>query len=392
MQALAYWERIQIKIVIAPDSFKGSLSAKEAAKAIERGIKRAYPNSETILIPAADGGEGTMEALVSATGGHFVPAIVKGPIGKPVEAKYGVLGDKKTCIIEIANSSGLDLLHKDERNPMIATSYGMGELIKLALDDGYRNFILALGGSATNDGGAGMLQALGMKLLDQSGNEIDLGGGELKRLHRIENRHFDKRIKESTFLIASDVDNPLIGETGATRVFGPQKGASEEMIEILDQNLRHFADVIEQNFTFRIHDLPGAGAAGGIGGPLQAFFPSSVQRGIDIVIKYSGFEQAIDGASLVITGEGQVDYQTAFGKTAMGIAQVAENKNIPTIILAGSVGDKIEKLYEFGIISIFSIINKPMQLEEAMNDAAALLEHTAEQVFRTYYTSHALIN
>ncbi|MBW8350184.1 glycerate kinase [Bacillus sp. IITD106] len=381
-----------MKIVIAPDSFKGSITAKEAAKAIEKGIKKAFPHAETILFPVADGGEGTMETLVSATKGRFITTVVKGPLGKPVEAQYGVLGDNFTCIIEIASASGLYLVDKNERNPMLTTSYGVGELIKHALEEGYRNFILALGGSATNDGGAGMLQALGMQLLNEENEEIGFGGQELKLLQTISCTNFDQRIKECSFLIASDVENPFIGVQGASKIFGPQKGATKEMTHILDENLSHFADIIEKKIGLRIHNLRGAGAAGGIGGVVQAFFPSTIERGIDIVIEYSKIEQALKDASLVITGEGQVDHQTAFGKTAMGIAQIAEKNNIPTIILAGSIGDKIEKLYDLGIISVFSIINKPMTLELAMSDAASLLEQTAEQVSRTYYSNMKFTN
>ncbi|MEH7387511.1 glycerate kinase [Bacillus sp. JJ1521] len=379
-------------MVIAPDSFKGSVTAMEAAISIEKGIKNAFPNAETILIPVADGGEGTMENLVSSTKGHKVPVTVTGPLGRPVEAYFGVLGDNETCIIEMANASGLDLISRSERDPLTATTYGTGELIKRALDDGYRNFVLAIGGSATNDGGVGMLQALGMQILDKSGKKIGFGGGALNQIHEVLIDQFDKRIYESHFLIASDVENPLIGDNGASRVFGPQKGATDEMVQILDQNLTHWGNVVEQLTGIRLHDMPGAGAAGGIGGAFQAFFPSTMKRGIDVVIQYSKLKENLEGADLVITGEGQVDFQTAYGKTPMGVAQTAKELNIPTIVIAGSIGERIQTLYQYGIIGVFSIINRPISLDEAMKESKKLLELTAEQVSRTYFFNKEGVN
>ncbi|MEH7224125.1 glycerate kinase [Bacillus sp. JJ1566] len=374
-----------MKIIIAPDSFKGSVTAMEAALSIEKGIKNAFPNAETRLIPVADGGEGTMENLVSSTKGHKVAVTVTGPLGKPVEAFFGVLGDNETCIIEMASASGLDLISRSERNPLTATTYGTGELIKKALDEGYRNFVLAIGGSATNDGGVGMLQALGMQVLDKSGNDIGFGGGALNQIHEVLMHNFDKRIHESHFLIASDVENPLVGDEGASHVFGPQKGATDEMVLLLDHNLTHWGNIVEQLTGIRLHDMPGAGAAGGIGGAFQAFFPSTMKRGIDVVIQYSKLEENLKNADLVITGEGQVDFQTAFGKTPMGVAQTAKRLSIPTIIIAGSIGERIQTLYQYGIIGVFSIINRPISLEVAMQESKELLENTAEQVCRTFF-------
>ncbi|RFB12518.1 glycerate kinase [Bacillus sp. HNG] len=374
-----------MKILIAPDSFKGSVTAIEAALSIEKGIINAFPHAETKLIPMADGGEGTMENLITSTAGHKVAVTVTGPLGKPIEAFFGVLGDNETCIIEMASASGLDLISFSERNPLTATTFGTGELIKRALDDGYRKFVLAIGGSATNDGGVGMLQALGIQILDKSGNDIGFGGGALSQIHEVRMDHFDKRIYESHFLIASDVENPLVGDNGASHVFGPQKGATDEMVQILDQNLTHWANVVEQVTGIRLHDMPGAGAAGGIGGAFQAFFPSTMKRGIDVVIQYSKLVDHLEDVDLVITGEGQVDFQTAFGKTPMGVAQTANKLNIPTIIIAGSVGKGIQTLYQFGVIAVFSIINRPLRLEDAMQETKKLLEQTAEQVCRTYF-------
>lgn len=374
-----------MKILIAPDSFKGSLSAVEAALSIERGIHKAFPNAETLRLPVADGGEGTLDTLVATTGGKKIPVLVKGPLAQKVDAEYGILGDGETCVIEMAKASGLTLVPKGNLNPLKATTYGTGELIKQALDDGYTSFILALGGSATNDGGAGMLQALGLKLLDEQGNEISTGGSELAKVCTIDTSVFDKRIQACKFIIASDVENPLIGPHGASHVFGPQKGATPENVQTLDACLAHWADEVEKVTGVRIHDLPGAGAAGGIGGAFQAFFPSQIRRGIDVVIEHTGLQRVLEGTDLVITGEGQVDFQTASGKTPMGVAQAAKLQNIPTVILAGSVGSSIDVLYQYGIVSVNSIINKPMTLSEAIEQAAELLELSAEQVVRSYF-------
>ncbi|MBO8164144.1 MAG: glycerate kinase [Brevibacillus sp.] len=373
-----------MKIVIAPDSFKGSVTAMEAALAIEKGIKKFLADAETVLVPVADGGEGTMDSLVAATGGKKVQAAVTGPLHEPVRAEYGLLGDGRTCVIEMASASGLCLVPPDQRNPMVTTTYGTGELIRKALDDGCRHFILAVGGSATNDGGSGMLQALGMKLLDYSGKSVGFGGGELQRIVTIDDSEWDPRIANATFLIASDVQNPLIGPNGASRVFGPQKGATPEMVEQLENNMHHWADLVQAKTGIRLHDRPGAGAAGGIGGAFQAFFPAEMRRGIDIVIEYTKLVDALNGADLVITGEGQVDFQTASGKTPMGVAEEAKKLGIPTIVLAGSIGRGIDALYQYGIESVHSIINAPMTLEEAIKRTPELLAEKAEQVLRTY--------
>lgn len=374
-----------MKIIIAPDSFKGSLSAAEAAVSINNGIKRAFPNADTILIPVADGGEGTMETLISATNGSLKKVTAVGPLGNLVESGYGILGDGKTCVIEMAAASGLALVPDNQLSPLETTTYGTGQLIKQALDDGFTSFILALGGSATNDGGAGMLQALGLEILDHEGTEIGFGGGNLKNIHKIDDTAFDKRIKNCEFIIASDVQNPLIGPNGASYIFGPQKGATPEMVEILDQCLNHWANKVAKLTGIRLHDQAGAGAAGGIGGAFQAFFPNIMKRGIDVVIEYSKLESFFTDADLVITGEGKIDYQTISGKTPFGVAQAANAYNIPTIIIAGSVGTGIEALYEYGIVSIHSIINQPMSLQEAMKQASELLELTTEQVIRSYF-------
>ncbi|MBD8037670.1 glycerate kinase [Solibacillus sp. A46] len=374
-----------MNIIIAPDSFKGSLSAVEVSNYIEMGIKQAFRDVKTIKLPVGDGGEGTMDTLVAATGGTKKSLSVTGPLGNQVNASYGVLGDGITCVIEMATASGLHLVPNGQLSPLTTTTYGTGELIKHALDEGYKSFVIGLGGSATNDGGAGMLQALGMKLQNQKGEEIKFGGGELNNIHHINLSHFDQRIKECKFLIASDVENPLIGPTGASHVFGPQKGATKEDVIILDENLMHWANMIEATTSITLHEKAGAGAAGGIGGAFQAFFPVEFQRGVDVVLDFIKLNEYLNDAHLVITGEGKVDSQTVYGKTPLGVAQRAKSKNVPTIIIAGSIGKGFESLYEHGVVSVNSIINCPMNLEEAMLHAGELLVSTTEQIVRTFF-------
>ncbi|PZE20152.1 glycerate kinase [Paenibacillus xerothermodurans] len=374
-----------MKIIIAPDSFKGSISAADAAGAIEKGIKRFLPEAVTVLVPVADGGEGTMDSLIGAAGGRKVAASVTGPLGAPVDAAYGLLGpDYRVAIVEMAAASGLCLITPEQRDPLNATTFGTGELIKQALAAGCREFILALGGSATNDGGAGMLEALGVRLLDAAGQPVARGGGSLSRIATIDATVLDPRIAESRFLIATDVQNPLLGPHGASHVFGPQKGATPSIVDELERNMAVWADLIEAHTGVRVHEMPGAGAAGGIGAAFLAFFPTTIRRGIDVVIQYSRLHEHLRDADLVITGEGQIDYQTASGKTPMGIAQEANKYNVPTIALAGSVGAGIDALYDVGIRSVHSIAGGPLSLQEAMARAAELLEATAEQVLRTF--------
>jgi len=373
-----------MKVVIAPDSFKGSLTAIEAAEAIARGVRRAVPHADTVLVPVADGGEGTADSLVAATGGSKFGVTVTGPLGDPVAAEYGVLGDGQTCVVEMASASGLVLVSPDRRNPLYTTTFGTGELIRHALDAGYRRFILAIGGSATNDGGIGMLQALGMHLADSDGRTVEFGGREMARIAAIDASGFDARIAESAFTIASDVQNPFIGPQGASSIFGPQKGATPAMVQSLDRGMRSWADLIERHTGIRVHDKPGAGAAGGIGGAFQAFFPATMRRGIDIVIETTRLREHLAGADCVFTGEGQVDAQTAMGKTPLGIAQEARRLGVPTFVLAGSVGTGIEPLYDHGITAVHSIASGPLMLKDAMEQADSLMEMKAEQVMRTY--------
>lgn len=376
-----------MKIVIAPDSFKGCLTAIEASQAIERGIKKVLPEADTVLIPMADGGEGTLESLISATNGRKVEVSVKGPLHDKVKASYGILGDQETCIIEMASASGLCLVDSAKLNPLITTTYGTGELILTALNDGFRKFILAIGGSATNDAGVGMLQALGMKVLDNQGKKVGLGGAEVSRIVEIDMRDFDSRITECEFIIASDVHNPLIGPDGASRVFGPQKGATPKMVEFLDEALSTWADLVATKTNMHVHYEAGAGAAGGLGSAFQAFFPSKTKRGVDIVIEYTKLVEKLTGARCIFTGEGQIDYQTASGKTPLGVAEEAKKQEIPVFALAGSIGEGIEVLYQHGITSVHSLVNSPMSIQQAMENGAELLESVTEQVMRTFIAS-----
>ncbi|KUK07936.1 MAG: Glycerate kinase, partial [Caldanaerobacter subterraneus] len=334
-----------------------------------------------VKVPMADGGEGTVESLVDATGGKIIKTNVKDPLFRDIESFYGILGDGKTAVIEMAAASGLYLLKDYERNPMITTTYGTGQLIKDALDRGCRRFIIAIGGSATNDGGAGMATVLGVKFYDKDGREIGLGGGALSKIYSIDTSNLDYRLKECRFIVACDVANPLIGENGASRVYGPQKGATKEMVEVLDKNLEHYGKLLEKYFNKKIIDVPGSGAAGGLGAGLMAFLNAQLKNGIEIIIETLKLEEKIKEADIVISGEGKIDFQTAFGKTISGIAKLCKKHNKPLIVIAGTVED-IENLYEIGVSSIFSIVEKPMSLEDAIKNAPTLLEKSAERIFR----------
>lgn len=370
------------KVVAAPDSFKGSLTAIEAAEAMEAGIKRFDDSIEVAKVPMADGGEGIVQSLTDASEGHIVSAVVKGPMGEITNSFYGILGGGKTAVIEMAAASGLTLVKPEERNPLITTTYGTGELIKDALDKGCRRIIIGIGGSATNDGGVGALQALGVRFLDDSGNDIGFGGGQLGKLHSIDTGCLDSRIKDSVITVACDVDNPLCGSRGASFVFGPQKGADRVMVEELDRNLSHYADLAESTLEVRIRNYPGAGAAGGLGFGLMTFLGATLKRGVDIVIEMVGLEDRIKDADLVITGEGMMDHQTVYGKTPFGVANTAKKYGIPVVAICGSIGKGAEILYENGFKSLFSIIDSPMSLEEAMERSKELLENCTERVIR----------
>lgn len=376
-----------LKIILSPDSFKGSITAMEAAQAMAEGIQEDYPAHELVLLPAADGGEGTMRNLVAATGGKVSEVEVHDPLGRKVKASYGVLGDQETCVVEIAEASGLTLLSSHERNPEIASSFGTGELILHALNAGFRKFIIGLGGSATNDAGAGMLQALGMKLLDRNEESIEPGGGPLRNLYKIDQSQFDSRISESTFLIAVDVENPLIGPKGASAIFGPQKGATPEMVQFLDQNLVNFANIVERFTNVSLHNKKGAGAAGGAGGAFQVFFPGEMNRGIDIVLKEMCFEKHLIDADLIITGEGKTDIQSFSGKAPFGIAEFAIKKGKPVILISGSVEDKVREHLLPYFSEVHSIVDETISAEESMSKAFYHLRVKTKSVINEYFKS-----
>ena len=373
-----------MKVVIAPDSLKECLSAQDAALAIEAGVKQAVPTAETVLIPMADGGEGTVDALVAATGGRHVEQSVTGPLGEPVAARFGMLGDGETAAIEMAAASGLPLVPPSRRDPLATTTYGTGELIRSALDQGARKIIIGIGGSATVDGGAGMAQALGARLLADDGQDIARGGGSLDRLDRVDLTALDGRLRHAEVRVACDVSNPLLGPDGAARTFGPQKGATPEMVETLEANLRHFADIIERDLGVRTHDMPGAGAAGGLGAGLVAFLNAELEMGIKIVIDAVDFDRRIQGADLVITGEGMMDWQSAFGKTPMGVAQAAKRHGIPVVAIVGALGRDRQRVLDAGIDAYFSFADGPIPLNDSMARARDLLAETASQVVRVF--------
>lgn len=369
-------------IVLAPDSFKESMSAKEACIAMERGIKKVNQDIKCVHVPMADGGEGTMQSLVGATNGKIYSLEVVGPLGNKVQAEYGILGDREVGILEMASASGIHLVSLDKRNPLITTTYGTGELIKACLDKGVKKLLIGIGGSATNDGGAGVIQALGGKLLDKDGNELGFGGGELGKLHNIDLTNFDPRLKDVVVEVACDVNNPLCGEKGASNVFGPQKGATPDMVSLLDNNLKHYANIIKEQIGMDVLEVPGAGAAGGLGAGLMAFLNGTLKKGIEIVIEYSGLEEKVKEADMVWTGEGSIDFQTQYGKTPLGVATIAKKYDKPVIAFAGRVGDNIDVLYEKGIDSIFGIMKGVTSIEEALEKGKENIEKTSENVIR----------
>ncbi|MDQ0273371.1 glycerate kinase [Cytobacillus purgationiresistens] len=366
------------------DSFKGSLSSIEGSAAITAGIKEVYQYADIKVLPLADGGEGTVEAIVKATGGKLFTIPVTGPLHEEVSAIYGILGDQKTAVIEIAAACGLPLIPDEQRNPLITTSYGVGELIIDAIEKGCQDFIIGLGGSATNDGGVGMLQALGFRFLDSNGKQVDSGGQALKDIRQIGDKSVHPAVKKATFKVACDVTNPLFGEKGAAYIFGPQKGASPEMVLELDQGLRNLAKVVAEEFDRDIHSIEGAGAAGGLGAAFLGFLQAELNSGIELILESIGMKEQIQGMDIVITGEGKLDGQTSMGKTAMGVAQMAEKQGVPVIALAGSVTEEAADLNDLGITSYFSIMTKPMSLVEAINPKTAMinLQVTTAQLFR----------
>ncbi|WP_145150565.1 glycerate kinase [Paenibacillus xylanexedens] len=368
--------------VLAPDSFKESMTAKEVCVAMEKGLRKIYPTASYIHVPMADGGEGTVQSLVDASGGSLYQQEVSGPLGQTVTAQYGVLGDGTTAAIEMASASGIHLVTKETRDPLRTTTYGTGELIRACLDRGIRKIIIGIGGSATNDGGAGMAEALGAKFLDEQGQPLARGGGALDQLAQIDVSGLDERLQEVEFIVACDVTNPLCGEHGASRVFGPQKGATPEMVEQLDANLSHYADVVKRQLHKDIRDIPGAGAAGGLGAGLLIFTQAVLRKGVEIVIEYTELREKLIAADVVFTGEGGIDFQTKFGKTPYGVARAAKEAGKPVIAIAGYVGEGIDTLYGEGIDAIFGIVPGAADLERLLREGPENVERTTENIAR----------
>ena len=375
-----------MRFILAPDSYKECMTAIEACKAMKRGILKADKNACVSMIPMADGGEGLIDAFKTSIGGEVCTLNVKGPINNNVEARFLLTTDQsdnnKTAVIEMAEASGLSLVKGEGRNPFYTTTYGTGELIKASIDKGIEKIIIGIGGSATNDGGAGVLQALGVKLLDEEGAEIDKGGLALKKLYRIDMTNIDKRIYNIHLIIACDVTNTLLGANGASYIFGPQKGANAQMVKVLDDALSNYAHVVKEQFGKDIAAIKGGGAAGGLGATLIGLLNGEFKSGIDTVIEYSNLEQKIKNADFVFTGEGGIDYQTAYGKTPYGVAKVAKKYSVPVIAFAGNIGDGIDSLYALGITSIIGINRGACSLEKALKYGRENLELAAENVAR----------
>ena len=371
-----------MKIVIAPQSFKGSLSAMEAARAIAKGVLAAEPQAEIVLLPVADGGDGTLNALVDSTNGQVFRSIVTGPLGRAVEAPWGVMGDGQTAVIEMAQASGLVLVPSKRRNPLFSTTRGTGQIIREALDKGYSRIIVGLGGSATNDAGAGMATALGVRFLDAQGRPLRDGGAALAQLARIDLSQLHPALESAQVIGATDVTNPLCGPAGASAVYGPQKGASPEMVNQLDRALTNFARVVREELGRDVSEQPRAGAAGGLGAGLMAFAQAELTSGIDMVCQVLEFDRHLEGADLVITGEGRADLSTIYDKAPVGVARKSEARGIPTVVLAGSLGRGYEELYQHGISGLVCIGDRPMSFERSLARTEELLSAAAERTLR----------
>ncbi len=371
-----------MRILIAPDSYKNALSALEVAKSLKSGLQKVFQDAEFEILPMADGGEGTVEALIDATQGQMIKTEVCDPLMRPIESSFGITGDGITAVIEMASASGIQLITSEERNPWITTTYGTGELILAAMDKGCRDIILGIGGSATNDCGMGMAAALGVKFLDQAGNSVGPGGGMLAEVTRIDMSGLDERIRETKIMVACDVTNPLTGPSGASHVYGPQKGADPGMVKKLDSNLKKFSDLIIEQIGKDVEQIPGAGAAGGLGAGLIAFLDGGLVEGVPAIAAKTGLDEAVAKADIVITGEGGIDFQTQFGKTPYGVAQVAKKHGKPVIAVAGTIGEGVDELYSKGIDAVISILDSPMSLEEAIRQTPTLLEATGERIGR----------
>jgi glycerate kinase len=365
-------------ILIAPDSFKESLAADEVAQLLKSGIEKALPDATFDLAPVTDGGEGFCSVLVNGTGGYFRKFKVHDALMRPIEGAIGFSADSQTVFIEMAASSGLEHIESEDRNPLITTTFGTGELISFAINEGCQKIIMGIGGSATNDGGAGMAQALGAKFIDSNGNILSPVGGQLSALSHIDLTLFEKNLPE--MIVACDVSNPLTGPDGASAVYAPQKGATPEMVNQLDNALKNYAEVIRNQLLPDIENIPGAGAAGGLGGGLMAFTGAKLVSGFQLVAEIIDLENRIARADFVITAEGKLDEQTANGKAPFGVAQLAKKHNKPMIGVAGTLGKGYEKLYDSGFDLLVSIVNKPISLSEAMKNAPELVENCGFQI------------
>lgn len=370
-----------MKIIVAPDSFKGSSSSVEVAGAVERGIRKVFPDAEVVKVPIADGGEGTVEAVVLGGGGEYRDVEVTGPLAGRVTSRYGLIEGGR-AVIEMAAASGLTLIPENRRNPLRTTTRGTGELIADALDQGCTEILIGIGGSATNDAGVGMAQALGYSFRDATGKEIGHGGGELSRITTIDPTGAHPRLPECTIRVACDVRNPLYGVDGAAHVYGPQKGATPEMVETLDRNLRHFASVVRGSLGKEIAEIPGSGAAGGLGAGLVAFCGAELRSGIESVLDIVRFDDLAEGADLVITGEGAMDGSSLFGKVPVGVAARIRNMNIPVIAIVGAIGAGASRVHDLGIDAVMSIVDAPMALSDAMKNSQRLIEEAAERLMR----------
>ncbi len=371
-----------MKIVVAPDSFKESLSAKQVAGSITLGILKVFPDAEIVQIPVSDGGEGLLDAFSEAMEVQKISMVVRDPLLRDIDAHYGVLDDKTTAVIEMANASGLELLEENEKDPVVTSSYGTGQLILNALDRGYSKLIIGLGGSATNDGGMGMVRALGVRFLDENNEEIGEGGGVLDRLRKIDISGLDDRLVKCKITGACDVTNPLTGPNGASFVYGSQKGGTPDALKQLDENMMHYASIIQSDIGVEANTVEGAGAAGGMGAALVAFFGAKLRSGFDLISESLELEYHIRNANLVITGEGKIDKQTLNGKVVSGVAGIAKKCNVPVIVIAGKIGEGIDQIYNHGVTAVFSIVDQPMELAAALKNADGLIQSCVENIMR----------
>ena len=371
------------KILISPQEFKESLTGLEVANAIQEGINKADSKIKTNLVPVADGGDGTLQTMVDVTGGEIITETVRDPLGRNIDSVWGKLGDDNSAVIEMAKASGLALLNENEKSATLTSTYGTGQLFKFALDQGINNFIIGIGGSATNDGGAGFVSALGAKLYDENGKEVESNGISLSSIRDIDMSNFDKRVKNTTVRVACDVTNPLCGNEGASAIFGPQKGANPEEVNLLDKNLLHWASLIKDQLGKDILNVPGAGAAGGLGAGLMAFTDAELSIGANIVLDSLNYDEHLRDVDLVIVGEGSTDKSTQFNKSPVAVAMRAKKLGIPVICLSGSIGEGYSESRDLGISSFFSIVSGPTELKYAIENAHELIVKSTEEIIRS---------